>query len=416
MNKNSLAILCSICILIVASSFLTQISVNAIGVANIVVTNVYWGTDQYNPQTARPGDVNIQLSLILSNVGDDMARDVNAKLFIKPPLSYKYYSNNQQYSSDSISKVAGDMSSGSSFMTSFTVDIDIDAKEGIYRYDLEISYRTARGLQYETVQTTIDIPIWKGEINIQNSLTTPTKIFPGSKQVEVTVWVVNSGKGREKDLTFLIDLNYPFTSSSSGSDRFYIGDLPPEQVTEMNFIIDVDDDALFDQYFITLAQESEGKFIPIGEIPLYVNEKAKFEIIDITPINFTSGQTGTVIKLELKNTGSIKVESVRVQLQGGMFFTGTLTDFLGTMLAGETKVAYFIVDVDSRTQEGDYGFDLSIDWNQDAYALDESLPIYFEVYPQTFPVSFLYLFIFLIIGIVAYYLYRRRKKKIILSR
>jgi hypothetical protein len=416
MNKNSLVILCSIFIVIIASSFLTQISVNAIGVANIVVTNVYWGSDQYDPQTARPGDVNIQLSLVLSNVGDDMARDVNAKLFLKPPLRYKYYSNNQQYSSDSIEKVAGDMMSSSSFTLSFTLDIDPDAKEGIYRYDLEISYRSARGLQHKIVQTTIDIPIWKGELNIQNSLTTPTKIFPGSKQVEVMVWVANSGKGREKDLTFLIDLKSPFTASSSGSDRFYVGDLPPEQVSEMNFIIDVDDDATFDQYFITLAQETEEELIPIGEIPIYVNEKAKFEIIDLVPTNFTSGETGVVIKLELKNAGSIKVESVRVQLQGGMFFTGTLTDFLGTMLAGETKVAYFIIDVDSRTQEGNYGFDLSIDWNQDAYTLDESLPIYFEVHPQSFPVSFLYLFIIVIISIVAYYLYRRRKQKATLSR
>ena len=41
---------------------------HAIGVANLVVTNVYWGSNPMDPTTAHPGDVNDQMSIVLSNV------------------------------------------------------------------------------------------------------------------------------------------------------------------------------------------------------------------------------------------------------------------------------------------------------------------------------------------------------------
>lgn len=53
--------------------------VSGIGVANIVVTSVYWGSNPMDPSTAHPGDVNVQLSLVLSNVGDDVARTASMR-------------------------------------------------------------------------------------------------------------------------------------------------------------------------------------------------------------------------------------------------------------------------------------------------------------------------------------------------
>ena len=56
-----------------------------------MVTNVFWGTDAMNPGTVHAGDVNVQLSIVLSNVGDDVARDVNGTLFLTPPIDYTLF-------------------------------------------------------------------------------------------------------------------------------------------------------------------------------------------------------------------------------------------------------------------------------------------------------------------------------------
>ena len=173
-------------------------TVHAIGVANVVVKNVYWGSNAMDPSAAHPGDVNVQLSIILSNVGDDVARGVNATLLLGPPLTYTYYEGSVQYSAASVTQIAGDMNAGDSFTVSFTVSIDSNAKEGIYRYNLLLSYKSARELSQVSNSLTIDVPVWKGELHVQNVVTLPTKIYPDSKQVAIKVMLANSGRGAAK--------------------------------------------------------------------------------------------------------------------------------------------------------------------------------------------------------------------------
>ncbi len=156
-------------------------TVGGIGVANIVVTSVYWGSDPTSPSTAHPGDVNVQLSLVLSNVGDDVARGVNATLTLGPPLTYTYFQNGVQYSASTVSKIAGDIVAGGSFTVGYTVSVDSNAMEGIYRYDLQLAYKSARELQQISNDVMIDVPLWKGELHVQGLVTVPTKIYPDSK-------------------------------------------------------------------------------------------------------------------------------------------------------------------------------------------------------------------------------------------
>jgi hypothetical protein len=168
-------------------------SVRSIGVANIIVNSVYWGSNPMVPSTVHPGDVSVQLSVVLSNVGDDVARGVNATLFIGPPLTYNYYLGGNQYPVTAVSKVAGDINAGGSFTLGFTVNIDPNAKEGIYRYNLLVTYNSARELQQVTSNLTVDVPIWKGELHVQTLVTVPNKIYPDTKQVLLKVGIVNSG-------------------------------------------------------------------------------------------------------------------------------------------------------------------------------------------------------------------------------
>lgn len=388
----------------------SDITVEAIGMGEIVASSVYWGTNPSAPSTAQPGDVNAPLSIVLSNIGDDLARNINATLFIGPPLSYTYYRDGKEYSAIAISKMAGDMEARSSFTLTYTVDVDPLASEGIYRYDLRISYRSARELQQVEKTIIIDVPIWIGDLRIQNVVTSPTKLYPANKQVEIKVQIVNSGQASAKDLQLRLDLKEPFRPSSSDSDRHYVGSLPPGQVSESGFIVDIDDDAKFGKYALVMAIDSENGLIPIDEVQIYLNEKVKFDIVSLTPTTLSPGDSGRVIRVELRNTGAVKAESVRVQLRVGNFFSGTLTDFLGTILAGETKVAFFTIDVDSDTPEREYNFDLRTDWTQDDNSLDDTLRLSFDVEPAEASLTPIF-FGVAIIGAIAYYFIRKRKSK-----
>lgn len=387
---------------------------NAIGLANLAVTSVYWGSNPMNPSTAHPGDINAQISIVITNVGDDVARDVNATLFLGPPLAYTYTLGGVQYSSTVTSKTAGDMQAGSSFTLAYTVSVDPNAKQGIYRYDLHLSYKSARELQQIDNDIMVDVPLWNGELHVQSIATVPTKIYPDSKQVTLKVSIVNSGNGEAKDLQLQLVLKAPFNASSSGSDSFYVGIIPSGQASEADFVIDVASNAQFGQYEVILGilgAQNGGEIIPIGQVPLYVAEKVNFDIVNVTPTVVHAGDSGDVINVEIKNAGTVKADSVRVELRTGNFFTGTLTDFLGTMLAGETKVAFFTVDIDSKAQQGPYNLDLRFDWTQDNNSLDNTQSITLTVGSPAVPTALIVVAVVVIAGAGGFFFLRKRRMK-----
>ena len=383
----------------------------AIGVANLVVTNVYWGSNPMDPTTAHPGDVNDQMSIVLSNVGDDVARGVNATIILGPPVTYTYTIGGVAYSATTVSKTAGDISAGGSFTLAYTVNVDPNATEGIYRYTLQLAYKSARELQQINTNLEVDVPLWNGELHVQNVVTVPTKIYPDSKQVAIRVFLANSGRGAAENVQLQLALTRPFSASSSGSDRIYVGTIPAGQVSEADFVVDVASDAQFGQYSVILGEQLGNGLVPVGQLPIYINEKVKFNILSVTPNILHAGDSGVVIRVEIRNQGSVKADSVRVQMRVGNFFTGTLTDFLGTMLANETKVAFFTVDVDSKTQSGSYVLDLRYDWTQDTNALDDTQPLTLTVQPAGVPFTLIIVLVVVVVAVGGYMFMRRRRAK-----
>jgi len=385
----------------------------AIGVANVVVTNVYWGASAASPDTAHPGDVNLQLSILITNVGDDVARNVTATLYIGPPLLYSYSVNGVTYNATYVSQQAGDIQAGAAYVLTYTLSVDAKAQEGIYRYSLELSYQSARELQQIDTTVPVAVPIWKGELHVQGVVTTPTKIYPNSKQVGVQVTIANSGQGTAKNIQLQLVLQPPFSASSSGSDQIFVGNIPAGQTTTANFVVDVAENATFGQYSVILGEVTGSQLVPIGELPLYVSEKVRFDIVSATPTTVNVGDSGDVISVVIRNAGSVEADSVRVELLVGNFFTGTLTDFLGTMLANETKVAFFTVDVDSKAQPGQYTYSLRFDWTQDTVQLydDYSYSITFTVQPTAVPVTLIVVAVIVVVGGGGFLYMRRRKAK-----
>jgi hypothetical protein len=162
--------------------------------------------------------------------------------------------------------------------------------------------------------------------------------------------------------------------SSSGSNQIFLGNLPAGQTTPADFHVDVMPNATFGQYEITLAQVIDNRLLPIGQVPLYVADKATFAILSINPDTLHPGDSGVVVTVQVQNTASVLAESVRVELQVGNDITGTLSDFLSDIPPGQNKTAIFTLTIDQSMPTGSYSIGLRFDWTQDnnQYALDHT--------------------------------------------
>jgi len=389
-------------------------SVQALGVPELVVTSVYWGTNPMMPLTVQPGDESVTLSIVITNTGDDFARSVIGTLGLNPPFRYEYSSGSGgKQSLQSIVSNAGDIAPGRSFTFQFIVSIDSEATEGVYQLALELTYRSARELQETSERVYIDIPIWRGELHIQTVATTPPKVYSGSKQVALRVFIINSGRGAVKNLEVFLDLQNPFKASSTGSDRTFIGTVQPGQPSQVQFLLDLADDAEPGNYPLMLKANIEGlNQTAIGIIDFTVAEKVKFALLSITPETIHAGDSGVTLRVAIKNVSKMKAESVRVQLMAGNYFSGSLSDLLGTMNPGETKTASFTVDIDGKAIPQQYTVDLRLDWTQDeVYNLNDTLPLNITVGGASPPLPLIAIAVLVIAVILFGYVRRRMRRK-----
>jgi hypothetical protein len=386
-------------------------SVVAVSEPNVVVTSVYWGTNPLGGVSVHPGDTNIPLSIVLSNSGDATARDVSATLVLASPLSYIYNVNGSQVAAETVDQNAGDMLPSNSFTLRFAITVASDATAGVHRLTVILDYKTARDLLPVEKTLTVDVPVWTGDVRVQHVLTVPGKVYPGDNQINVKAWLMNSGTGSTTDLQVRVLLEDPFQESSGGSDTFFLGTMQPGQVNEADFYVDISKSAQFGSYNIKLVTVSAGPSgqEEIGQIPIYVSEKVIFEVVQVEPKVVHAGDSGVSIKVTIKNTGTLAADSVRAQLLVGNYFSGTLTDFLGTMQPGESKTAYLTVDVDSKATPQTYKMDLRLDWTQSDNSLDKTLPVELQVAPAELPLPLIAVAVVLLALVVVVVVRRRRK-------
>ena len=386
-------------------------NVTAIAQPDVVVTSVYWGTNPLGGVSVHPGDTNIQLSIVLSNAGDATAREVTTRLVLASPFSYVYRVNGNPVTAKTIDQNAGDIQAGFSFTLRFALTIAPDAAAGVHRLTLILDYRTATELLPVERTLNVDVPVWTGDIRVQNVLTVPSKVYPGDNQIAVKAWLVNSGTGSTADLQARLVLQDPFSPSSGGSDTFFLGTMQPNQVSEAGFYIDISKSAKFGSYNLRLVTGSTGSSgqVEIGQIPIYVTEKVMFEVIQVEPKVLHAGDSGVSISIAIKNVGSVTADSVRIQLRVGNYFSGTLTDFLGTMQPGESKTAYLTVDVDAKATSQTYKMDLRLDWTQSDTSLDDTLPIELQVVSAELPLPLIAAAVVLF-GLVVVVVVRRRRR------
>jgi hypothetical protein len=396
-------------IIVMAMPFVS--SVGAVSEPNVVVTSVYWGTNPLGGISVHPGDTNIPLSIVLSNAGDAAARDVSATLVLAAPFSYAYNVNGSQVNAGTVDQKAGDIQAGFSFTLRYALTVASDAIAGIHRLTLILDYKTARELLPVEKTLSVDVPVWTGDVRVQHVVTVPARVYPGDNQIAVKAWLVNSGTGSTADFQVRLVLQDPFQASSGGSDTFFLGTMQPGQVSEADFYVDISKSAQFGSYNLKLVTVSAGSSgqVEIGQIPIYLSEKVIFEVVQVEPKVVHAGDSGVSIKVTIKNTGTVAADSVRAQLMVGNYFSGTLTDFLGTMQPSESKTAYLTVDVDSKATSQVYKMDLRLDWTQSDSSLDNTLPVQLQVTAAELPLPLIAVAVVLLVLVAAVVVRRRRK-------
>ncbi|MEM2988750.1 MAG: hypothetical protein QXU06_02405 [Candidatus Bathyarchaeia archaeon] len=383
-----------------------------LGVANLVPASVYWGSNPALPMTVKPGDEGVTLSVVVANAGDDFARDVEGILWLEPPFRHRYRSSNEWMIADNATQSAGDIPPGGAFTFRYILSVDPGAEEGVYRLRFELRYRSARELRAVSKAVHIDVPLWAGDVRVHRILTMPAKIFPGDSQVTLKVFVINSGQGGIRDLELRLGIDRPFRMASSSSDRAFLGTLQPQQIVEANFLIDIDEGAGPGNYSLPVYALSPSRpSSPIGRIQLTVAEKARFEVLEISPSKVRAGDSGVRVAIRVRNAAGVKAESVRARLLAGNFFSGTLTDLMGTMNPGDVRTAFFTLDVDGGAVPQTYSMDLKFDWIQDGrYSLSDTIGIEMEVLPSLYPI----VVALVLLGIAAFaalMVWRRRRKR-----
>ena len=250
-----------------------------------------------------------------------------------------------------------------------TVHVKEEAPNGVYSIPIACSWR---GYYFDpkkgyvatdtiTAQLGISFSI-KGRVvmNIGDITTDPADIRPGDENVELRVFIENSGEAAAKDVEAVLicdgnNENASFKPSWSGTDRSYIGRLNSGGKAEAIFHIDVAENVESNTYSIPLRiryKDTNGKeYEVMRSVEILVEPKPEFEIVSYytEPAKISAGDKGVKLHVKVRNVGSEKAESVSVRITGEAdvpFDYDVKSDYLGNLKIGEDGVGILKFDVD----------------------------------------------------------------------
>jgi hypothetical protein len=222
-------------------------------------------------------------------------------------------------------------------------------------------------------------------INVGDITTDPTDIRPGDENVELQAVIENSGEAAAKDIEANLILNDKFTPSWSGTDRSYLGRINSGGDSEAIFHIDLADNVESGTHRIPLQikyKDINGReYEVMREITILVKPKPDFEIVSFytAPGNISAGDTGVILHVRIRDTGSETAESVSVRITGEAevpFKFTVKSDFVGDLKIGAEGEAILKFDVDSGIESKVYPLGIEIRCTGDRNLGDDNVYIF----------------------------------------
>ncbi|MDY6958994.1 MAG: hypothetical protein SVK08_07525 [Halobacteriota archaeon] len=143
----------------------------------------------------------------------------------------------------------------------------------------------------------------------------------------------------------------PFVVTGSGT-RFFVGDLLPGFSREIRFKISADSDAEKGVYNLPITINRKNGRSTSEYIGIIVSSKADLNIPDIRtdPIDVVPGEL-SILMITVENVGKNDAKSVRILLANNEYFTGTNSDYVGTIAPDEDDTALFEIFVSDGAPE-----------------------------------------------------------------
>ncbi|MDD1710368.1 MAG: S-layer protein [Methanoregulaceae archaeon] len=327
-------------------------------------------------------------------------------------------------------QMVGDIASGRTVSSPFSVHVLEDAHGGTYHLPLLVNYTYlvsealvdsgSVAFQYATESVQLDIPLnVKDEVIIAVDEISAGDLNAGGDGY-ITLTLENAGT-----LTGTNTIARIFQGDGSPivplDGRVFIGDFPPGAVATARFKVAVDEKAGPAQYPLVVAVEyrdrsNATRLSPEVTIGIPVVGKTRFSVTE-TPAWIYRGAT-KIIEVEYENTGPTTAYSAQARISAvDPFAASDATSFLGDLAPGEKAVARFEIGVDKTATVKEYGLDTEIRFRDslDANRISDPMSVRIEVRERNGLSRVLHdpvlmsIIIAVIIG-CGYYLFIHRKK------
>lgn len=300
---------------------------------------------------------------MIVNSGTAVAQNVTASLIIESPFSYQYTSGDELIEATNEASSVGTIMLGGSGLAQFTLSVKADATSGLYKLRVVLKYS-----RNPPIQAMVDIPVrGYSDVALQKISVLPPKVYPGDENMDLKVLVTNAGNAAARNVSVEILQTQYVSPSWGGAETSFIGTIQPGQIVPIDFYIDVDDSAPSPCNQTLIAKIAYGpmrNFVKTEEIPLFLSAKAGFVITSTKVPEIHISDSGVVILVTFKNEGMEAAQGTRVELEVPNAFSGTTSDYLGTVEVGEEKTASFVLDVDANAKIGTYVLNQRLSWSQ----------------------------------------------------
>ena len=311
-----------------------------------------------DPSPVVAGDY-FDMVLQLENTGSLDAKNVNVELIPQYPFSI----DPQEEAEINYGTVMPYMP----IEIKYKVRVDANAVDGTN--NIAVAYTLGDDMKV-TKDIGIDVEHKSIEFAVGSLLSEPSKLVSDTEDAKITVEILNVGDADAKMVTSKLVLPSGFSPSTSYSDIYNLGTIGSDAGKDAVYYVDIGEDVEDGIYTAKIelkfkddtGSKSEYKTTTL-DLAMLVMGRPKFEIacVETIPESVAAGSEGNVIKLNIKNTGSKKAESVSLRVlkkADQPFGFDEKSDYIGTLDAGSEGEAVLRFGVDTSAASKKYLLEL----------------------------------------------------------
>ena len=250
----------------------------------------------------------------------------------------------------------------------FTVKANGKLSNGIYPLRIELKYTSEPDEKEITDERLVGIEVTgKAVLILSKASTSPSKVLPGTDNVEVDFQIDNVGSGAARTVIVRPLLGWPFSFSESSDQMIGLGSLRKGDSAQGSFRVDVAENASSGTYeiplLVTYTNDLGVEKNTTLKVPVIIGAKPN---IEVTGVRFEPEPVqGAEVRVyvTLKNTGGEKATSVLIEgvIRADQPFTlDKRTDYVGDLAPGESGEGVIILEVDKNAIPKDYSVGLRI--------------------------------------------------------